>query len=166
MKKKKLIPDFIQIVVKVALIVVTTFYLCTYLNKVFKSDVNHGEQFHSMPENSLDVIVLGSSHAQFSFCPSFFYEDTGLYSYVLGSGCQPFEVSYEMLKEALKTQSPKAVVMEVYTAMPLRSICESDSCYVTASYQMTNEERIDTLNYLDKEKAKTYYNDFINNHNN
>ncbi|MFI3284280.1 MAG: hypothetical protein R3Y57_04275, partial [Erysipelotrichaceae bacterium] len=119
----------------------------------------------SLPEDSMDVIVLGSSHAQYSFNPTFFYQDTGTYSFVLGSACQPLEVSYEMLKEALKTQSPQVVILEVYTALPLRCICEADSSYIIAQYQMRDEEKYNTINFLPEEKAKTYYNEFLVYHN-
>ena len=67
-----------------------------------------------------------------------------------------------MLKEGLKTQSPKAVILEVYTSMPLKSICADDSCYVRAEYEMTGEEKYETISYLPKDKAKQYYNDYLN----
>lgn len=138
-----------------------------YLNHFFKNEeANYGLGFRMVDEDTLDVLVLGSSHAQYSFSPAFFYEQTGLYSYVLGSACQPLEVSYEMLKEALKTQNPKVVVLEVFTATPRRDVCEGDGCYVIAAYQMQGQERINTFNYLEKTKAESYYNEFINNHNN
>ncbi len=156
----------VQIAVKVLLILAITFSGYQYLNKVFYNrEINNGTMFKSMPENSLDVIVLGSSHAQYSFVPAFFYEDTGLYSYVLGSACQPYEVSYEMLREALKTQNPKMVIMEVFTAMPISSECEGDSCYVIAQAQMTGEEKYSVISYLPEEKAEAYRNEFFNYHN-
>lgn len=163
---KKII-DVVQIPIKIMLVCMMAYGIYSYFNQVFiNEDVDYGASFHSLPENSMDVIVLGSSHAQYSFVPSFFYEDTGLYSYVMGSPCQPLEVSYEMLKEALKTQSPKMVVLEVYTAMPHRKVCEADVCYVAGQYLMTGAEKYNTINYLEEEKAKTYYNDFLNLHNN
>ena len=149
------------------LILATFYHGYNYLNKVFKNpDVYYGEGFHNMPEDSVDILVLGSSHAQYSFIPMYVYQNTGLYSYVLGSACQPLRVSYEMLKEALKTQSPELVVLEAFTATPLKSSCDGDSCYVTAEYQMTGQEKLNTINFLPEEKAKTYINDFLNYHNN
>lgn len=164
-KKKKII-EIIQIPAKLLLILLIIFYSYEYLNKVFiNKDISRGDEFRALPINSIDVLVLGSSDAQFSFVPNFFFEDTGLYSYVRGTPCQPLEVSYEMLKESLKTQKPKIVLLEVFTAMPLRKICEDDVCYVTAQYQMTGNEKYNTINYLPKEKAKEYRNEFINYHN-
>lgn len=134
----------------------------TYLNKEIEND---GSSFHNLPENSMDVLVLGSSHAQYSFCPAYFYEDTGLYSYVLGTGGQPLEMSYEMLKEGLKTQSPKLVILEVYTALPLRSAAEGIYNYILPEYQMTGQEKYNAISYLPDEKRKQLQNDFITAHN-
>ena len=158
--------NILQIGVKILLIIAIVFSSYQYLNNVFYNhDLKDGTSFKSIPENTIDVVVLGSSHAEYSFVPGFFYEDTGLYSYVLGSACQPYEVSYEMLKEALKTQSPKMVIMEAFTAMPLNSECFGDSCYVIAQAQMSGEEKYNVINYLPEEKAKEYRNEFFNYHN-
>ncbi len=158
--------NWIQVAIKLVLVMAIVFGCYEYLNKVFYNrEIKGGDDFRALPENSLDVVVLGSSHAQYSFVPSFFYYDSGLYSYVMGSSCQPYEVSYEMLKEVLKTQSPKLLVMEVFTAMPMSSMCEGESCYVRASNMMTGEERITTIGYLSEEKAEEYKNEFFNYHN-
>lgn len=159
--------NIILIPVKICLVLCMTYGVYSYFNKVFiNENVDYGVSFHSLPDNSMYVLVLGSSHAQYSFVPPMFYEDTGLRSYVMGSACQPLEVSYEMLKEGLKTQSPQLVILEVYTAMPLRKVCEADVCYVAAQYLMRDEEKYNTINYLPEEKAETYRNDFMNYHNN
>lgn len=166
MNKKKIL-NIIGIPVKICLVLCMAYGIYTYFDQVFAiKDVDRAESFHNLPENSMDVIVLGSSHAQYSFIPSVFYQDTGLYSVVMGSACQPLEVSYQMLREILKTQKPDMVILETYTAMPLRKVCEADVCYVKAQYMMTGEEKYTTIDYLPEDKALSYYNEFINNHNN
>jgi len=165
-RRGKIIWGSIKFIACITLILATFYYGYQYFNKVFiNKDVNYGDSFHNMPEDTVDIIVLGSSHAQYSFIPSFAYQDTGLYSYVLGSACQPIKVSYQMLKEALKTQNPELVILEVFTATPQKETCMADSCYVTAEYQMRGEEKYNTINYLPKEKADEYKNDFLNYHN-
>lgn len=166
---KKIIKIFniIFIPFKIALILFITYTSFNYLNEVFvNEEADYGMYFHSIPDDSLDVIVLGSSQAEFSFDPALFYEDTGLYSYVMSSACQPLEVSYQMLREGLKYHSPKLVVLEMFTVTPSSSVCEADSVYVIPQYFMNDDEKYNTLNYLDEEKRMTYYNEFINLHNN
>ncbi len=157
----------IRILLSAALMVGLVYGAWMYLSKAFRNrDLDAAyAQIHGLPEHSMDYLVLGSSQAQYSFMPAVFYEDTGLYGYVAGSACQPLEVSYEMLKEFLKTQDPKLVILEVYTAMPLRSTCEADVCYVMAQAMMSGEEKRNTIAYLPEEKQHDYYDDFFNNHN-
>lgn len=162
----KRVLSFLQFLIKSVLIIFITIVCYNGLNMMFlNKEVDRGASFHSLPENTLDIVVLGSSNAQYSFVPEYTYLDTGLYSYVLGSACQPVKVSYQMLKEALKTQKPKLVILEVYTTMPLSEQCEADSCYVIAGYQMRDDERNDTFDYLPNNKSQEYKNEFINNHN-
>ena len=61
----------IKIAACVILIVGTFYYGYNYLNKLFRTpDANYGDSFHNMPKDSVDVLVLGSSHCQYSFSPT------------------------------------------------------------------------------------------------
>ena len=71
--------------------------------------------FYSMEENTVDVIFLGSSHCYSAFSPQYLYNEYGIRSYNLGSSQQSMTVAYYWLKEALQTQSPKAVVLDTCT---------------------------------------------------
>lgn len=157
----------LRVLVSAAAMVGLVFGCYTYLNKVFRNKEfeNVGVFFQNIPEDSMDVITMGSSHAEYSFVPPFFYEETGLYSYTYASACQPYEVAVEMLEEVYKRQNPKLFIFEVFTAMPLKSACDGDSCYVFAQYKVTGKERYDILDYLPEEKSKEYYNEFLNYHN-
>ena len=68
--------------------------------------------FYALEDNSADVLIFGASHPEFGISPMKLYEKTGIVSYDLSSGQQPLEVSYYMLKQALKTQSPKVVLLD------------------------------------------------------
>ena len=155
-----------KIILKLALACLVIVLLFNYLSHVFfNREVNHGDQFRALKEDSLDVLVLGSSHAQYSFSPALYYEKTGLYSYVLGSPCQPLKVSLEFLKECYKNQSPKLVILEVFTALDLSETCAGNVSCVVPQYQMTGQERIDVINMLPEDIREDYYNDFISAHN-
>ena len=69
-------------------------------------------QFYEMKENSVDVLFLGSSVTVNAFSPQEIYNNYGIRSYNLGSEQQSFFFSYYWLKEALRTQSPKVVVLD------------------------------------------------------
>ncbi len=70
--------------------------------------------FYNEPVDSLDVMFFGSSHMYCSIDPRMLEEQTGLKSYVFATQQQPLWISYHYLKEALKTQSPETVVLEVH----------------------------------------------------
>ena len=147
------------------LIVMSGIYF--YLDKAFEiNGDNEINNFINFPDNTLDVIVLGSSHAQHSFDPAIFYANSGLYSYVAGSPCQPIEVSYQLLREVLKHQKPKVLVLEVFTTTPQRKVCNGDSCYVLPLCALSGQEKQNIINYLPEDKANEYRYPLINNHNN
>lgn len=64
------------------------------------------------PEDSIDVLFLGSSYAYCDWNPGVMYAESGLTGYVMGGSEQTPTITYWYLREALKTQSPSAVVME------------------------------------------------------
>lgn len=64
------------------------------------------------PEDSIDVLFLGSSYAYCDWNPGAMYAESGLTGYVMGGSEQTPAITYWYLKEALKTQSPSVVVME------------------------------------------------------
>lgn len=63
--------------------------------------------------NSIDVLCLGSSTVYCDVIPAIIWEETGLSTYVMGGPSQPMPVTYYYLREACKTQSPQAVVLEL-----------------------------------------------------
>lgn len=70
-------------------------------------------EFYKQDKNSAQMIILGSSHTTMGFSPIECYKQTGITSFNLSTAKQPIEVSYFLLKEALKTQSPEVVIYEV-----------------------------------------------------
>lgn len=97
------------------------FLLLTGLAVNFISDVLRPTQvtygatwraFRGEPEDSLDVIYLGSSFSYCDFNPSLVYESSSLTGYVMAGGEQPLSITYWYLKEVFRTQSPSAVVLE------------------------------------------------------
>lgn len=74
--------------------------------------------FYDMEKNSVDVLFLGSSHGVTTFLPQELYNQYGITSYNLSCEQQGMVTSYYWLKEALRYQSPKVVVLECYFCFP------------------------------------------------
>ena len=68
--------------------------------------------FYSMEKNSIDVLFFGSSIGVNGFNTQEFYNQYGIRSYNLSNVQQPIPLSYCWLKEALKYQKPKVVVVD------------------------------------------------------
>ncbi len=75
--------------------------------------------FYGMEKDTVDVLFFGSSHAASAFNVQHLYNEYGITGYNLGCEQQNLLVSYYWLKEALRFQSPKAVVVDVFCLFAL-----------------------------------------------
>lgn len=75
------------------------------------------ETFYGLEEDVVDVLFLGSSHSYCSVINSKLWDDYGIAGYSLSISGQDLTASYYWLKEALKTQKPKVVCLEMFGAL-------------------------------------------------
>ncbi len=68
--------------------------------------------FFYMPKDTVDCLFLSHSHVYFTYIPSEIYNETGITSALLATSAQSTQNSYWLLREALKKQSPKVVIMD------------------------------------------------------
>lgn len=71
--------------------------------------------FYAEKENTLDVIFVGSSQMYADMAPAVLFDHFGITSYDFCANEQPLWVSYYYIKEALKHQKPKVIVLDVFT---------------------------------------------------
>ena len=88
-----------------------------YIPGAAEGETDKYTSFYQLPENTLDYIVLGTSHSFYSTNPMQIYAETGTTGYDLGSPSQPLNVSYYWLVEACKTQSPSYVFLDVISLL-------------------------------------------------
>ncbi len=69
--------------------------------------------FYELPENSIDVLILGSSHVICGIDANHLYAEYGISAYSCGTEAQPILGSYVWLREALRFHELKAVVLDV-----------------------------------------------------
>ena len=70
------------------------------------------DQMYSLPKNVADVAFFGPSTVYSDFNPAVFWEESGIASFNAGISSQDREASYYFIKEFLKRQSPKVVVLD------------------------------------------------------
>lgn len=104
----------IKCLVFIALLVVL---LCV-TNNIFSFKYGDGiysiQKFYDLEDNTVDLLVLGSSHAFENINPAVLWEEHGIAAYDLCGSVQPLWNTYFYFKEALKTQTPKLVILEAY----------------------------------------------------
>jgi len=71
--------------------------------------------FYEEPDNSLDFVFVGSSQLYAAIAPNVLFEEFGITAYDFAANEQPMWISYFYIKEALKHQNPKAIVLDVFT---------------------------------------------------
>lgn len=69
--------------------------------------------FYDQPDDTDEVLFLGTSHSALGISPMQIYEETGIISYNLSTSVQSLALSYHVLNEALVSQHPKLVVLDV-----------------------------------------------------
>ncbi len=129
------------------------------------------EAFYELPEDSIDVLFLGSSHAASSFSPQELYSTYGISSYNLATEQQNVLLSYYLLEEALRSQSPSVVVLDTmflfpYTSSPLNSD-ENCTRKVVDSMEFSSVKQsliADICTFDESQSALSYYFPLLNYH--
>ncbi len=165
---KKTVLNILRIAFKCVL--ACALFVCVWvkLTPLFRTERNpEGDFFRNLPEQTLDVVALGSSHMQYAFSPAFFYTRTGLYSYVLGSPCQPLSMTYSLLRECLKRQSPSVAIIDVFTLLPQSEVCYADGMFYRAIDEMSGTTRAEAADLVPDESVRLQYKyDLLMNHDN
>ena len=143
-----------------------SYYLCIPIS----SDVTRVIQFGKEPENSIDVLLLGSSQTYSGFSSAYAYGKFGYTSYPLvisGSSCTAWKPA---VRKALWTQKPKLIVVDTfgggYDAETVRS--RKYPLYMLTNYTPLSWERMETAYEMsvrsDESDALSYAFPFIRYH--
>jgi hypothetical protein len=109
--KKKILACIISFVILAGVIILADILF----KEITVHGVKQGLAFYDQPEDSIDVLVLGSSHVHYGVNTAKLWEDYGISAYDYSSAEQALWVSYYYLIEACKTQKPKVVVLDFFS---------------------------------------------------
>lgn len=73
------------------------------------------QAFYAQEKNSIDLLIVGSSHAYSSFDVAMLDEISGEKTYILASNSQTVIQAYYNVREALNYQKPKTILLEAYS---------------------------------------------------
>lgn len=71
--------------------------------------------YYSLPRDTVDVLVLGTSHAGMNVSTKTMWDEYGIAGYRFWGSIQPIWNTYYYLLEALKYQSPKVVLLDAHS---------------------------------------------------
>lgn len=169
-KMRKFIFNVIR-VIAFWLILITSLYLINqalmpkYIlkNSMWPTTSSYN-QFYEMEEDTIDVLFLGSSIAVNAFSPQEIYNNYGIRSYNLGSEQQSIFLSYYWLREALRFQSPKVVVLDTYFLFPLHPENKINTtegltrkCLDPMRWSEVKREAVSTLCDMDESQSEISY---------
>lgn len=118
-----------------ALLGVVLLQLNQLLSFKYPDGVRQMEQFYELEKESVDILVLGSSHAFVNVNPAVLYEEEGIAAYDLCASMQPMWHTYYYLKEALKYQKTKLIVLDVFRFVEKKDD-SSESMLVKSTFGM------------------------------
>lgn len=90
-----------------------------YASEILSMKSMHGSiqciSMYAQPRNTVDVVMIGSSHIHCDINPAILWEEQGIAAYDFSAAEQPMWITYYYLKEFCKYQDPKVVVLDLYS---------------------------------------------------
>lgn len=111
---KKTIKKTIAIFTLIAAVLFSVGFLEKYICLPLEHDVIRNFNFHKEPDNSLDVVFLGSSSTYHSISSVHAYEKHGFTSFPYALAGAPCSMWKPAIKDILNHQNPKLVVIDVF----------------------------------------------------
>lgn len=113
--------------------------ILNYTNKIFTykndSGINSFTKFYELEDNTVDVLILGSSHVYQAVNTGILWQEHGISSFVLAGSAQPMWNTYYYLKETLNTQTPQLIILEAYMTTKVTDYSE-DYFIISNTYGM------------------------------
>lgn len=125
--------------------------------------------FYMEPENSLDVVTLGASETYTSIAPGILWKNYRFTSYNYSMAGNPISLMKTQVKEVLKHQKPKVLVIEINGALPGLEEYQSKSGKMHGYLDNIpwSQNKVEAINELiPKEEKYSYYLPFMKYHSN
>ena len=105
-------------IIRAALFLALAVLLLDCLGRIlcFKSEhgIDQARYLYVQPRNKIDVLFLGSSLVHCNVSTPQLWQEQGIAAYLLTGAEQPLWNSYYLLEEALKTQRPQLIVLDMF----------------------------------------------------
>ena len=105
----------VRLLVILAVLIITYFALDRILLIKSEDGIDQIESYYKQPEGTVDALFVGSSHIFCHVNTGVLWDEYGISGYDLAGAEQPFWNSLYYIREALKTQHPKVIVLDITT---------------------------------------------------
>lgn len=125
--------------------------------------------FYMEPENSLDVVTIGASETYTAIAPGILWKEYGFTSYDYSMAGNPISLVKTQVKEVLKHQKPKVLVIEINGSVPENPAYQTmDSKFRTYldNIPWSDNKRDAIREFVDKKDRYSYYIPFMKYHSN
>lgn len=125
-KMKELIRAVLFLVIGVIIFqMLTTVFVPKWRGKIDPATPRF-EGFYSEPRNTIDVLAVGASDVGRGFSPITLWNKYGITSYNLGTSNQTMSFAYYIIKEVIKYQDIKTVVLDMDAAFVEKNAPEGE----------------------------------------
>ncbi|MDD7795332.1 hypothetical protein [Clostridium sp. 'White wine YQ'] len=105
-------------IIKGSIFCILLAIVISILNSIFVIKIDHRSKLiqglYENTDDQYDVVLLGSSHMNGGIDPNILWSKYGISSFNYGTGGQPIDVTYYLLKEVLKKHKNPIVVVDLY----------------------------------------------------
>lgn len=116
----------VKAIVFVLLFAISYLYVSEVFSLHASSSRDIVENFYDQEEDTIDVVFLGTCHAYSSYMPLKLWDDTGITSHIFASPAQNIITSYYYYEEAMRTQNPEVIILDVYSLNRMQSYIEEE----------------------------------------
>ncbi|WP_405357888.1 hypothetical protein [Ruminococcus sp.] len=113
MKKKLYITRSLKLISFGLAVVLSTFFLQSFLLKRIDNNTMRMEAFYLEEKNTVDAVLIGASDVYAGYAAPYAYEKYGYTSYPYATQASPSNIVLPQIKEVLKYQNPKMVIVEI-----------------------------------------------------
>lgn len=166
MTKFQKIKILIMSVVTISLVSTMSFVMCRQNNSL--SDAVRVKNFYKLEENSLDMVFIGASTAFTDYSAPLAFKEFGFTSYSLATNAAPMGIAKSMLIEALKTQNPKIILIDINGILyDNEAESKEGALRLWVDNMPFSKNKIDTIQELVPEDERmAYYFPFLKYHSN
>ena len=155
----------IRITIFILLLCAALYFVDRVLFPKFGDGIYDLKKYYELEEDTVDVLVLGSSMCFENFNTGTLWDEYGISAFDLGGSNQPPWNTYHYLKEALKTQKPKLIILEASNVKTYEEY-SAQQYIVKNNYGLKwSRNKVDSLlASIRKEQRTTYIPEFLRYH--